>query len=124
MFTDVTVTAEGLGNVTVDITYGGAFYAVVPAGKVGLQLSSSPAQEFRNVANKLKGDTYSIFLLYLNTLLSIIVLEEKKRNCWSAVLSEVTVKRASCNCNSEGINQVIAFFPKHLQVIEYHLSWR
>lgn len=65
VFTDVTVTAEGLGNVTVDITYGGAFYAVVPAGKVGLQLSSS-AQEFRNVANKLKGDTCNIFLL-LNT---------------------------------------------------------
>ena len=46
----------GYGNVTVDIVFGGAFYAVAPASMYGLTLGQAPAEIIRSVA----GDTTGI----------------------------------------------------------------
>jgi trans-L-3-hydroxyproline dehydratase len=45
---DVVVEAPGWGNVTLDVAYGGAFYAVLPAAQLGLRVE--PAQRPRLVA--------------------------------------------------------------------------
>ena len=45
---DVAVDVEGLGEVKVDISYGGAFYALVAAEKLGLNLDTA---RLRNVVD-------------------------------------------------------------------------
>lgn len=47
---DLKVNVPGIGKVTVDISYGGAFYALVPARDVGVDLEKSSAHEMRSVA--------------------------------------------------------------------------
>lgn len=47
---DLTVTVEGFGEVTVDIAYGGAFYAFVDAQRFGLDVSQSRTRELVGVA--------------------------------------------------------------------------
>lgn len=42
---DVTVAVEGFGDVTVDISYGGAFYALVDARRFGLDVSQSRTRD-------------------------------------------------------------------------------
>ena len=54
-FLDVSVLVTGIGEVTVDICYGGAFYAFVSAGKLGCRLGTSSMEELRSAAAKLKG---------------------------------------------------------------------
>lgn len=44
------VRVEGLGEVTVDISYGGAFYAFVNAQRFGLDVTKSKTGELANVA--------------------------------------------------------------------------
>jgi proline racemase len=39
---DVTLDVAGFGTVTFDIGYGGAFYAVLPAARLGLDMAASP----------------------------------------------------------------------------------
>lgn len=48
---DVTVSIPGYGLVTVDISYGGAFYALVRASALGLDLSTSTVQEVVKAAS-------------------------------------------------------------------------
>ncbi|XP_068610061.1 trans-L-3-hydroxyproline dehydratase-like [Brachionichthys hirsutus] len=48
--TDVTVAVEGFGDVTVDISYGGAFYAFVSAQRFGLDVSKSRTRDLVDAA--------------------------------------------------------------------------
>ncbi|XP_076024104.1 trans-L-3-hydroxyproline dehydratase [Genypterus blacodes] len=48
--TDVTVTVEGFGEVLVDISYGGAFYAFVSAQTFGLDVNKSRTRDLVDVA--------------------------------------------------------------------------
>lgn len=50
--TDVTVMVEGFGEVTVDISYGGAFYAFVNAQRFGLDVTKSRTQDLVNAARE------------------------------------------------------------------------
>jgi trans-L-3-hydroxyproline dehydratase len=50
---DKTVAVPGLGDVTLDIGYGGAFYALVPAGAIGLDLKTSPLAELVDAADRI-----------------------------------------------------------------------
>lgn len=47
---DVTVSVEGFGEVTVDISYGGAFYAFVNAQRFGLDVSKSRTRDLVDAA--------------------------------------------------------------------------
>ncbi|KAF3702828.1 Trans-L-3-hydroxyproline dehydratase [Channa argus] len=47
---DVTVEVEGFGNVTVDISYGGAFYAFVNAQRFGLDVNKSRTRDLVDAA--------------------------------------------------------------------------
>ncbi|XP_053404768.1 trans-L-3-hydroxyproline dehydratase-like isoform X2 [Mercenaria mercenaria] len=47
---DVEVDVPGYGIVTVDISYGGAFYAFLPAERLGFDLSTTPTDQLRNAA--------------------------------------------------------------------------
>ncbi|KAL8619797.1 hypothetical protein ACOMHN_025883 [Nucella lapillus] len=47
---DVEVEVAGMGVVTVDVVYGGAFYALVPAPRLGLSLDTSPVSELADRA--------------------------------------------------------------------------
>ncbi|XP_039980654.1 trans-L-3-hydroxyproline dehydratase isoform X3 [Xiphias gladius] len=49
--TDVTVTVEGFGDVTVDISYGGAFYAFVNAQRFGLDVTKSRTRDLVDAAS-------------------------------------------------------------------------
>lgn len=46
----MTVTVEGFGDVTIDISYGGAFYAFVDAQRFGLDVTKSRTQDLVDVA--------------------------------------------------------------------------
>ncbi|XP_061609559.1 trans-L-3-hydroxyproline dehydratase [Phyllopteryx taeniolatus] len=48
--TDVTVAVEGFGDVTVDISYGGAFYAFVDARRFGLDVRESRTRDLADAA--------------------------------------------------------------------------
>ena len=48
---DLEVTVPGWGETTVDVGYGGAFYAVVPAAAVGLRLPGSPLRALVDAAS-------------------------------------------------------------------------
>ncbi|KAG7265275.1 hypothetical protein CRUP_020521 [Coryphaenoides rupestris] len=48
--TDVSVTVEGFGEVVVDISYGGAFYAFASAQRFGLDVSRSRTRDLVDVA--------------------------------------------------------------------------
>ena len=52
---DVAVVVPGVGEVVVDISYGGAFYAFVPASRLGLDLATSPASKIADVAYAVSG---------------------------------------------------------------------
>ena len=47
---DVTVTVEKFGDVKVDISYGGAFYAFVDAQKFGLDVTKSRTRDLVDAA--------------------------------------------------------------------------
>lgn len=47
---DVTVAVEGFGDVTVDVSYGGAFYAFVNAQRFGLDVSKSRTRDLVDAA--------------------------------------------------------------------------
>ncbi|KAG7242961.1 hypothetical protein INR49_017652 [Caranx melampygus] len=49
--TDVKVTIEGFGDVTVDISYGGAFYAFVNAQRFGLDVTKSRTRDLVDAAS-------------------------------------------------------------------------
>jgi len=49
---DREIEVEGLGRVTVDIGYGGAFYAFLPAARFGLDVRHSPARELVDAADR------------------------------------------------------------------------
>ena len=52
---DVTVAVPGVGEVVVDISYGGAFYAFVPASRLRLDLATSPTSKIADVAFAVSG---------------------------------------------------------------------
>ena len=47
---DATVDVEGVGAVQVDVGYGGAFYALVPAARFGLEVRNSPVRSLVDAA--------------------------------------------------------------------------
>jgi proline racemase len=47
---DVPIELPGIGRIRCDIGYGGAFYAIVPASRLGLDLRSSPVEGLRDAA--------------------------------------------------------------------------
>lgn len=51
---DVTVEVPEVGQVTVDICYGGAFYAIVPASRLGLDLATCPTSKVADTAFAVK----------------------------------------------------------------------
>ena len=52
---DVTVEVEGYGTVTVDIGYGGAFYAILPASLVQLDVQTSATEDLVRAATAVTG---------------------------------------------------------------------
>jgi trans-L-3-hydroxyproline dehydratase len=50
---DLVVDVQGLGAVTTDIAYGGAFYCILPASRFGLDLFESPVSEIVEAARRL-----------------------------------------------------------------------
>lgn len=50
---DAETEVPGIGNVRLDIGYGGAFYAILPAASVGLDLSSSPLRDIVEIADRI-----------------------------------------------------------------------
>ena len=51
---DAVVLTRGFGPVTLDVGFGGAFYAVLPAAELGLDLGSSPAGRMVEAAMEVK----------------------------------------------------------------------
>ena len=51
---DAVVVTQGLGPVTLDIAYGGAFYGVLPAAELGLDLQLSPLTRIVDAAMQVK----------------------------------------------------------------------
>lgn len=49
---DLDVEVPGLGRVTVDIGYGGAFYAFLPASRFGLDVRATPTRELVEAADR------------------------------------------------------------------------
>ena len=47
---DAAMEVPGFGNVVCDIGYGGAFYAILPASRLGLDIARSPVGELRRAA--------------------------------------------------------------------------
>lgn len=60
---DVTVDVPGYGNITVDISYGGAFYAFVDAKYLGLDINKSSVADLANAAEKVTGEQKKQMLL-------------------------------------------------------------
>lgn len=54
---DAAVDLPGFGTVTLDIGYGGAFYAVLPAARVGLSLPGSPLRDLVDAAARITAAT-------------------------------------------------------------------
>jgi proline racemase len=52
---DFDVEVPGYGKVTVDISYGGAFFAYMPVKQLGLDLSTTPTDRLRNAASLVTG---------------------------------------------------------------------
>jgi len=46
------VTVAGFGRVTLDVAYGGAFYAVLPASRLGLDLRETPTDDLVRAARR------------------------------------------------------------------------
>lgn len=51
---DVAIPVAGVGEVTTDIVFGGAFYAVLPAERLGIELTPSNRPELVELAERLK----------------------------------------------------------------------
>ena len=51
---DVALRMQGVGDITADIVFGGAFYAVLPADRLGLELTTSNHVELVNGAERVK----------------------------------------------------------------------
>jgi proline racemase len=52
---DTKIDVPGLGRIVCDIGYGGAFYAILPASRVGLDLGASPVGQLRAAALAIMG---------------------------------------------------------------------
>lgn len=52
---ELTVDVPGYGQITVDIVYAGAFYALVPAGQYGLDIRESGVPALREAAGVTTG---------------------------------------------------------------------
>lgn len=50
---DVTVTTPNAGEVTVDVAFGGAFYAYLEASAVGLELGRDPVERFQQLGDEI-----------------------------------------------------------------------
>lgn len=59
------IKVEGYGDITVDISYGGAFYAFVDAQKFGLDVTKSKTRDLVDVATAVTSAVKSqVSLLY------------------------------------------------------------
>ncbi|MCV6588759.1 MAG: proline racemase family protein [Marinobacterium sp.] len=54
---DQTVDVPGLGEVTLDISYGGAYYAILPASRLGMSLLETPLDELTRAARQITDAT-------------------------------------------------------------------
>ena len=55
-FPDKEVQVPGYGNVKLDVGYGGAFYALVPAQRFGLDVRTSRTKDISDVATTVSGN--------------------------------------------------------------------
>jgi len=55
---DVVVDVLGLGRITLDIAWGGNFYAILPADRVGLELSGARARDIVDVGTRIREAVY------------------------------------------------------------------
>ena len=51
------ISVPGLGQVVVDIVYGGAFYAFVTAADVGVEFGKTRDSTMKSIATDIKGKT-------------------------------------------------------------------
>ena len=58
MSPDVSVEVVGHGTVSVDVGYGGAFYAIARAQDVGLSFETATTKQIIETANRISGNTY------------------------------------------------------------------
>ena len=60
-FVDHIVDVPGIGEVLVDIVYGGAFYAIVPASRLGIDIEKSSAQDMKMTGGAVTGDNRTFY---------------------------------------------------------------
>jgi proline racemase len=51
---DATLEVDGLGEVTVDVAYGGMYYAIVDTHQLGLSISAEHARDFVELADRIR----------------------------------------------------------------------
>lgn len=93
---DVTVTVEGFGDATVDISYGGAFYAFVNAQRFGLDVNKSRTRDLVDAATAVTNAVKS------QVRICIVQLTGNKKICVEllhTVLLMQTEKLAGALCN-------------------------
>lgn len=56
---DTTIIVPDFGNIVIDISFGGAYYAIVEDKKLGLSLESSPLSDLVNAAASVTGVVFS-----------------------------------------------------------------
>ena len=67
LFPVVKVKVAQFGTVSVDIGYGGAFYALIPAQALGLNLTESTVKDLEDASTKVKG-TYKTVLKIIKSI--------------------------------------------------------
>ncbi|WP_417624161.1 proline racemase family protein [Paremcibacter congregatus] len=50
---DESIELDGLGHITYDIAYGGAYYAILPAARLGLDFLTTPVRQLADAANRI-----------------------------------------------------------------------
>jgi len=63
--------SEGHRAVTVDVGYGGAFYAIINDSQLGLNVSTSPTAEIVQFADAVTGQSYFSIFLHKSYTISI-----------------------------------------------------
>ncbi|XP_052766641.1 trans-L-3-hydroxyproline dehydratase-like [Mya arenaria] len=104
---DLEAEVPGFGTVTFDIAYGGAFYAIVPASRVGVNLDTASAQEIRHAAGNLTDvirgslklthpDSPDLAVLHGTILIDGNDVAGKSENAQVCVFGERQVDRSPC----------------------------
>ncbi|XP_060572768.1 trans-L-3-hydroxyproline dehydratase-like [Ruditapes philippinarum] len=108
---DFDVEVPGYGKVTVDISYGGAFFAYMPVKQLGLDLSTTPTDRLRNAASlvteTLKGvlelsHPQSQDLAFLYGTILTDGKDESEESSHMCVFADKEVDRSPCGSGTTG----------------------